>query len=166
MQFSYINVLQVDRRYREYCQQLRVVEGSLDMVTGGGAARSYTSLAHQTISRHFRCLRDAINTQIQIIRPNLGEQDDSTDRILPRLRNVEKQLRQQRSLNPLGVMRHSWRPQRGLPEGSVSILRAWLFEHFLNPYVFFNLVLLILIYIFIRGDNMDSLGNSSKRVFF
>jgi hypothetical protein len=30
--------------------------------------------------------------------------------------------------------RHSWRPQRGLPENSVSILRAWLFEHFLNPY--------------------------------
>ncbi|XP_071729249.1 BEL1-like homeodomain protein 11 [Rutidosis leptorrhynchoides] len=126
---------EVDRKYREYCQQLRIVEGSLDMITGGGAARSYTSLAHQTISRHFRCLRDTINAQIQVTRQNLGEQDDSSDRTLPRLRNVEKQLRQQRTLNPLGhVMRHSWRPQRGLPEGSVSILRAWLFEHFLNPY--------------------------------
>nr|AFK36785.1 unknown [Lotus japonicus] len=31
-------------------------------------------------------------------------------------------------------MRQAWRPQRGLPENSVSILRAWLFEHFLNPY--------------------------------
>ncbi|XP_031126623.1 BEL1-like homeodomain protein 7 [Ipomoea triloba] len=29
---------------------------------------------------------------------------------------------------------HAWRPQRGLPESSVSILRAWLFEHFLHPY--------------------------------
>ncbi|KAG0472663.1 hypothetical protein HPP92_014520 [Vanilla planifolia] len=29
---------------------------------------------------------------------------------------------------------HPWRPQRGLPERSVSILRAWLFEHFLHPY--------------------------------
>ncbi|KAF8045694.1 hypothetical protein N665_4540s0004, partial [Sinapis alba] len=26
------------------------------------------------------------------------------------------------------------RPQRGLPENSVLILRAWLFEHFLHPY--------------------------------
>ncbi|XP_023767178.1 BEL1-like homeodomain protein 3 [Lactuca sativa] len=125
---------EVDRKYREYCQQLRIVEGSLDMVAGCGAARSYTALANQTISRHFRCLRDGINDQIQVIRQKLGEQDDSSERVLPRLRNVEKQLRQQRNLHPLGAMRHSWRPQRGLPEGSVSILRAWLFEHFLNPY--------------------------------
>lgn len=125
---------EVDRKYREYCQQLRVVEAALDMVAGCGAARSYTTLAHQTISRHFRFLRDAINAQIQATRQSLGEQDDLSDRVLPRLRNVEKQLRQQGSLHPLGVMRHSWRPQRGLPEGSVSILRAWLFEHFLNPY--------------------------------
>nr|XP_043637574.1 BEL1-like homeodomain protein 3 [Erigeron canadensis] len=126
---------EVDRKYREYCQQLRIVEGSLDMVTGCGAARSYTTLAHQTISRHFRTLKDAVNAQIQMTRKSLGEQDDSSsERVLPRLRNVEKQLRQQRISHPLGVMRHSWRPQRGLPEGSVSILRAWLFEHFLNPY--------------------------------
>lgn len=125
---------EVDRRYRNYCQQLQIVEGSLDMVTGCGAARSYTALANLTISRHFRCLRDAINAQIQVTRQILGDQDDSSERVLPRLRNVEKQLRQQRTLHPLGAMRHSWRPQRGLPEGSVSILRAWLFEHFLNPY--------------------------------
>lgn len=123
---------EVDRKYREYCQQLQIVESTLDVVSGcGGAARTYTALAHQTISRHFRCLRDAINGQIQLTRQSLGEQDDSSDRVLPRLRNVEKQLRRQRNLHHLG---HSWRPQRGLPEGSVSILRAWLFEHFLNPY--------------------------------
>jgi len=29
----------------------------------------------------------------------------------------------------------AWRPQRGLPERSVNILRSWLFEHFLHPYV-------------------------------
>ncbi|PWA79838.1 TALE protein [Artemisia annua] len=125
---------EVDRKYREYCQQLQIVEATLDVVSGCGAARPYTALAHLTISRHFRCLRDAINGQIQVTRQSLGEQDDSSDRVLPRLRNMEKQLRQQRSLQHLGVNRHSWRPQRGLPEASVSILRAWLFEHFLNPY--------------------------------
>ncbi|KAK9066659.1 hypothetical protein SSX86_013982 [Deinandra increscens subsp. villosa] len=125
---------EVDRRYREYCQQLQIVESALDVVSGCGAARPYTALAHQTISRHFRCLRDAINGQVQLIRQSLGEQDDSSDRVLPRLRNVEKQLRQQRNLHQFAGSRNSWRPQRGLPEGSVSILRAWLFEHFLNPY--------------------------------
>ncbi|KAK9054379.1 hypothetical protein SSX86_025457 [Deinandra increscens subsp. villosa] len=126
---------EVDRKYKEYHQQLQIVEAALDAVSGYGAARPYTALAHQTISHHFRCLRDAVNGQLQLTRQSLGEQDDSSDRILPRLRNVEKQLRQQRNLHHLGGnSHHSWRPQRGLPEGSVSILRAWLFEHFLNPY--------------------------------
>ncbi|XP_076958399.1 BEL1-like homeodomain protein 11 [Bidens hawaiensis] len=125
---------EVDRKYREYCQQLQIVESVLDVVSGRGSARPYTALAHQTISRHFRCLRDAINSQVRLTRQSLGEQDDTPDRVLPRLRNVEKQLRQQRNLHHFGGARHSWRPQRGLPEGSVSILRAWLFEHFLNPY--------------------------------
>ncbi|KAJ9559975.1 hypothetical protein OSB04_005135 [Centaurea solstitialis] len=154
---------EVDRKYREYCQRLRVVEASLDMVAGCGAARSYTTLAHHTISRHFRCLRDAINGQIQATRQTLGEQDDSSDRVLPRLRNVEKQLRQQGSLHPLGVMRHSWRPQRGLPEGSVSILRAWLFEHFLNPYVFFHLLLLGYLPERFRKDDAGKTNRAHKK---
>ncbi|XP_022971235.1 BEL1-like homeodomain protein 9 isoform X2 [Cucurbita maxima] len=27
-----------------------------------------------------------------------------------------------------------WRPQRGLPEQAVTVLRGWLFDHFLHPY--------------------------------
>ena len=27
----------------------------------------------------------------------------------------------------------TWRPQRGLPARSVTVLRAWLFDHFLHP---------------------------------
>ncbi|GJV97465.1 BEL1-like homeodomain protein 1 [Tanacetum coccineum] len=47
----------------------------------------------------------------------------------------DNQLRQQRALQQLGMIQHNaWRPQRGLPERSVSVLRAWLFEHFLHPY--------------------------------
>ncbi|KAE8686559.1 SNF2 domain-containing protein / helicase domain-containing protein, putative isoform 1 [Hibiscus syriacus] len=53
---------------------------------------------------------------------------------ITRLSYVEKQLRQQKSLQQLGLMQHAWRPQRGPLENSVSILHAWLFEHFLNPY--------------------------------
>ncbi|GMI64637.1 hypothetical protein HRI_000133000 [Hibiscus trionum] len=32
------------------------------------------------------------------------------------------------------IHHNAWRPQRGLPERSVSVLGAWLFEHFLHPY--------------------------------
>ncbi|GJU32925.1 BEL1-like homeodomain protein 3 [Tanacetum coccineum] len=115
---------EVDQKYREYCQQLQIVEATLYVVSGCGVARPYTSLAHLTISRHFQCLRDIINGQIHVARQSLGEQGDSSDRVLPRLRKMQKQLRQQRSLQHLGVSRHSWRLQRGFPEALVSILRA------------------------------------------
>lgn len=130
------NVLQVDRRYKQYYQQLQFLASSFDMVAGRGAAEFYTALAHRTISCHFRRLRDAINAQIEVTRRALGEQDasHSGQEGIPRLRFVDQQLRQQRALQQLGVTPHSWRPQRGLPESSVSILRAWLFEHFLHPY--------------------------------
>ncbi|GFP85905.1 bel1-like homeodomain protein 7 [Phtheirospermum japonicum] len=129
---------EVDRRYRQYYHQMQIVVSSFDVIAGSGAAKPYTALALQTISRHFRCLRDAITAQILAARKSLGEEDASSNDKgigISRLRYVDQQLRQQRALQQLGIMQqHAWRPQRGLPETSVSILRAWLFEHFLNPY--------------------------------
>ncbi|CAN6722286.1 unnamed protein product [Malus baccata var. baccata] len=128
---------EVDRRYKQYYHQLQAVVSFFDKVAGNGAAGPYTALALQAISRQFRSLRDAIKGQIQVTRKRLGEQDNSSDgqgSVIPRLRYVDQQLRQQRAFQQLGGLHHAWRPQRGLPESSVSILRAWLFEHFLLPY--------------------------------
>ncbi|KAE8729036.1 BEL1-like homeodomain protein 1 [Hibiscus syriacus] len=128
---------EVDRRYKQYYQQMKFVVSSFDVVAGCGAAKPYTTLALQSISRHFRNLRDAIRGQIQLTQKSLGENDNSSNSqgtAIPRLRYVDHQLRQQRAFQQLDVMRNAWRPQRGLPESSVSVLRAWLFEHFLHPY--------------------------------
>uniref|UniRef100_A0A0D9VPW9 Homeobox domain-containing protein n=1 Tax=Leersia perrieri TaxID=77586 RepID=A0A0D9VPW9_9ORYZ len=132
---------QVDRRYRHYHHQMLMVSSSFDAVAGAGAARPYTALALQTISRHFRSLRDAIGAQVQSTRRSLGEHDTSSGAGagggLSRLRYIDQQLRQQRAMQQFGMMQqpqHAWRPQRGLPESAVSVLRAWLFEHFLHPY--------------------------------
>ncbi|KAL0360636.1 UNVERIFIED_CONTAM: BEL1-like homeodomain protein 7 [Sesamum radiatum] len=113
---------------------MQAVVSSFDMVAGRGAAVPYTALALRTISRQFRCLRDGIKKQIQATQKSLGEQDVNSQGVLSRLRYVDQQLRQQKALQQFGVMRQPWRPQRGLPETAVSILRAWLFEHFLHPY--------------------------------
>lgn len=129
---------EVDRRYKQYYHQMQIVVSSFDAIAGCGSAKPYTTLALQTISRHFRCLRDAITGQIKATRKSLGEEDAPGNVKgvgISRLRYVDQQLRQQRALQQLGMMQqHAWRPQRGLPESSVSILRAWLFEHFLHPY--------------------------------
>ncbi|XP_072980723.1 BEL1-like homeodomain protein 1 [Typha angustifolia] len=130
-----VNMLdEVEQRYRQYHQQMQIVVSAFEAVAGSGSARTYTALALQTISKQFRCLRDAIAGQIQATSRSLGEEE--TDKAVgSRLRFVDHHLRQQRALQQLGMIQHNaWRPQRGLPERSVSILRAWLFEHFLHPY--------------------------------
>ncbi|KAG1369761.1 BEL1-like homeodomain protein 1 [Cocos nucifera] len=129
-----VNMLEeVEQRNRQYHHQMQIVVSSFEQVAGIGSARTYTALALQTISKQFRCLRDAITGQIQATGRSLGEEDTKSGG--SRLRLVDHHLRQQRALQQLGMIQHNaWRPQRGLPERSVSILRAWLFEHFLHPY--------------------------------
>ncbi|XP_066306617.1 homeobox protein BEL1 homolog [Miscanthus floridulus] len=135
----YIMLEEVDRRYRRYCEQMRALVGGFEAVAGERAAAAYTALAWRTISRHFRSLRDGVVAQLQAARRALGEKDVAVPGMTrgdtPRLRVLDQCIRQQKALTQGGMMEsHPWRPQRGLPERAVTILRAWLFEHFLHPY--------------------------------
>ena len=132
--------MQVDRRYRRYCEQMRSLAGGFEAVAGERAAAAYTALASRTISRHFRSLRDGIVAQLQAARKALGENKDDVSSVpgmtrgdTPRLRVLDQCLRQHRAYQAGVLESQPWRPQRGLPERAVSILRAWLFEHFLHP---------------------------------
>ncbi|KAJ0964303.1 hypothetical protein J5N97_029425 [Dioscorea zingiberensis] len=130
---------EVDRRYRKYCEQMRAVVSSFEAVAGDGAATVYSTLASKAMSRHFRCLRDGIVNQVKATRKAMGEKDPvapgTTRGETPRLKLLDQCLRQQKAFQQAGMLEsHPWRPQRGLPERSVSVLRAWLFEHFLHPY--------------------------------
>jgi hypothetical protein len=134
----YTMLEEVDRRYRRYCEQMRALAASFEAVAGERAAASYTRLASRTISRHFRSLRDGVVAQLQAVRKQLGEKDTAvpgmTKGETPRLRVLDQCLRQHKAYQAGMLESHPWRPQRGLPERAVSILRAWLFEHFLHPY--------------------------------
>lgn len=138
--------MQVDRRYNHYCEQMQMVVNAFDLVMGFGAAVPYTALAQKAMSRHFRCLKDAVTAQLKHSCELLGEKDGAgnsgiTKGETPRLKILEQSLRQQRAFHQMGMMeQEAWRPQRGLPERSVNILRAWLFEHFLHPCVAFSLL--------------------------
>ncbi|GFQ08058.1 homeobox protein bel1 homolog [Phtheirospermum japonicum] len=132
---------EVDRRYKHYCEQMRAVVSSFESVAGHGAASTYSALASRAMSRHFRCLKDGVLSQIKETKKAMGEKGDTSAAPgtvkgeTPRLRLLDQTLRQQRALHQMSNMEiHPWRPQRGLPERSVSVLRAWLFEHFLHPY--------------------------------
>lgn len=136
--------MQVERRYRRYREQMRAVAGSFEAVAGEQAAAGYTRLAARTISKHFRSLRDGVAAQLQAVRRALGEKDAdgggpaagmmmAKGETTPRLRVIDQCLRQHRAYQAGVLESQPWRPQRGLPERAVSILRAWLFEHFLHP---------------------------------
>ncbi|CAA2992383.1 homeobox BEL1 homolog [Olea europaea subsp. europaea] len=130
---------EVDRRYKHYCDQMKAVVSSFEAVAGNGAATVYSALASKAMSRHFRCLRDGIVGQIKATMKAMGEKDTAapgtTKGETPRLRLLDQTLRQQSAFRQMNMMEsHPWRPQRGLPERSVTVLRAWLFEHFLHPY--------------------------------
>ncbi|KAK6787970.1 hypothetical protein RDI58_016495 [Solanum bulbocastanum] len=127
---------EVEQRYRQYHHQMQIIVSSFEQVAGIGSAKSYTQLALQAISKQFRCLKDAIAEQVKATSKSLGEEEGLGGKIEgSRLKFVDHHLRQQRALQQLGMMQpNAWRPQRGLPERAVSVLRAWLFEHFLHPY--------------------------------
>ncbi|GMH13906.1 hypothetical protein Nepgr_015747 [Nepenthes gracilis] len=132
-----INLLeQVESRYEEYCHRMEQLVLSFEAIAGKGAAKAYTALALQAMSRHFCSLRDAIISQIKVVRKKLPPEFGAG---LSQLSLFDREARHngRSSLKQLGVIqphRPAWRPIRGLPETSVTILRAWLFEHFLHPY--------------------------------
>lgn len=140
---------EVCRRYKQYHQQMQMVVSSFESVPGLSTATPYTSLALKAVSRQFRHIKHAISNQLQNMSKMLGEEyfmstsptSSSRGENTPRLKHVDHQsLRRQKrneintSIGYLENNQPVWRPQRGLPERAVSVLRAWLFEHFLHPY--------------------------------
>lgn len=132
-------IFQVERRYEQYYQHMEEVSSTFEVIAGFGAGKPYTALALQAMSRHFCCLRDAIISQISVIRHKMPRDVPKISSGLSHLSLFEKETLQNRmSLQQLEIIqtnRQAWRPIRGLPETSVAILRSWLFEHFLHPYV-------------------------------
>ncbi|KAK4749503.1 hypothetical protein SAY87_026952 [Trapa incisa] len=125
---------EVCRRYKQYYQQMQDVVASFEYVAGFGNAAPYANLALKAMSKHFRCLKSAITDQLQL---NKDQGNPRGDEGYSRLGNKEGVTYGQRSFSGSGYFDHQqpvWRPQRGLPERAVTVLRAWLFDHFLHPY--------------------------------
>ncbi|XP_010543264.1 PREDICTED: BEL1-like homeodomain protein 9 [Tarenaya hassleriana] len=125
---------EVYKRYKQYYEQLLAVIESFECVAGLGNAAPFASLALKALSKHFKCLKNAITDQLQFTNKAQQQQGDHV------VMNSEKfeSLRFGNDLgHRLGFSNHHppvWKPHRGLPERAVTVLRAWLFDHFLHPY--------------------------------
>lgn len=125
---------ELESRCQNYFHQMDRVVSSFEMVAGRGAAAAYTALTIQAMSKHFCNLRDTIVTQLNASRNSLLEDVPRNQGDTPHHKLINRKKRGM--LHHLGTIqiRQVWRPLRGLPEDSVALLRAWLFEHFLHPY--------------------------------
>ncbi|XP_011077622.1 BEL1-like homeodomain protein 9 [Sesamum indicum] len=112
---------EVYKRYKQYYQQMQVIVVSFESVSGLSSAAPLANLAFKALSKHFRCLKNAITDQLQFTAKSHDKKNYE--------RNETRKLE-----NGYNDHQPVWRPQRGLPERAVAVLRAWLFEHFLHPY--------------------------------
>ncbi|KAL6637145.1 hypothetical protein ACP70R_024717 [Stipagrostis hirtigluma subsp. patula] len=145
---------ELESRQERYFGELGRVASSFEPALGAGAAAAYTSLMAQAMARRFGSLRRAILRSLRLHakataaaaarrKPAAaslrefgdGEDEDEdddddgpvTDEKVDRVARWKKLAAARRA-------EQAWRPLRGLPERSVAVLRAWLFDHFLHPY--------------------------------
>ncbi|CAN0882050.1 Homeobox protein ATH1 [Linum grandiflorum] len=109
----------VDERYNQCVDEIHTVVSAFHAATELDP-KIHTRFALQTISFLYRDLKERISNQILVMGPEEG---------------CPEYLEKKWSIGQLKKKEHQfWRPQRGLPERSVAVLRAWMFHNFLHPY--------------------------------
>nr|ABW97425.1 putative transcription factor qSH-1 [Oryza rufipogon] len=129
---------EVCKRYRQYYQQVQAVMASFETVAGFSNAAPFAALALRAMAKHFKCLKSMILNQLRNTSNKVAVKDGLNKEIavfgLAGGSSGGAGLQRANSASAFGQPHNIWRPQRGLPERAVSVLRAWLFEHFLHPY--------------------------------
>lgn len=120
----------VDDRYNECLDEIHTVISAFHAVTELDPP-IHARFALQTTSILYKNLRERISNHILAMGTHLSqgavrENEKSFEASFIQKQWALQQLK--RKDNQL------WRPQRGLPERSVSVLRAWMFQNFLHPY--------------------------------
>lgn len=119
-----LSLLQVvDDRYTQCLDEIHTVASAFHAATELDP-QVHARFALQTISFLYKNLRERISNQILA----MGASFDTVGK-------ENSFFQEQWALQQLKKREHQlWRPQRGLPEKSVSVLRAWMFQNFLHPY--------------------------------
>ncbi|WVZ19277.1 hypothetical protein V8G54_006599 [Vigna mungo] len=119
----------VDSRYSQCLDEIHTVVSAFHAATELDP-QIHAHFALQTISVLYKDLRERISNYILAMGSSFKKSctEDSEWSI------ESSFLQKQWALQQLKRKDQLWRPQRGLPERSVSVLRAWMFQNFLHPY--------------------------------
>ncbi|KAF5726166.1 hypothetical protein HS088_TW23G00907 [Tripterygium wilfordii] len=126
-----LSILQVvDDRYNQCLDEIHTVVSAFHAATELDP-QVHARFALQTISSLYKSLRERISNQILA----MGAHFDSESMVEKGVSFETSFFQKQWALQQLKRKDDQiWRPQRGLPERSVSVLRAWMFQNFLHPY--------------------------------
>ncbi|KAJ4913768.1 Homeobox protein ATH1 [Raphanus sativus] len=116
----------VDDRYSHCVDEIHTVVSAFHAATELDP-QLHTRFALQTISYLYKNLRERISKKILMMGSVLerGKEKSQEDSIFHQHCLLQQLKRKNHQI---------WRPQRGLPEKSVSVLRTWMFQNFLHPY--------------------------------
>ncbi|CAN8229632.1 unnamed protein product [Cochlearia groenlandica] len=116
----------VDDRYSHCVDEIHTVVSAFHAATELDP-RLHTRFTLQTISFLYKNLRERISKKILEMGSVLerGKEKSQENSLFHKHCLLQEMKRKNHQI---------WRPQRGLPEKSVSILRTWMFQNFLNPY--------------------------------
>lgn len=119
----------IDQRYNQFLDQIQNVVAIFHDIGSLGTRKGHARFALHTVYAVYKNLREQITR-------HMSRQDSSGKDVEERQKYFESSfLKKHWALQQLGRKdQQSWRPQRGLPERSVSVLRAWMFQNFLHPY--------------------------------
>ncbi|XP_073303794.1 homeobox protein ATH1-like isoform X2 [Primulina huaijiensis] len=121
----------IDEQYNRCLDEVHTVVSAFHAVTELDP-HLHARFALPTISSMYKNLRERISSYILAMGTNLNEgKGQEKEEKSFKTSFIQKQwdLQQLRKSDS-----QLWRPQRGLPERSVSVLRAWMFQNFLHPY--------------------------------
>ncbi|KAI3716545.1 hypothetical protein L1987_67493 [Smallanthus sonchifolius] len=124
---------EVSRRYKQYHQQMQMVISSFETVAGLTSATPFVSLALKSVSRHFHFVKNAISEQLTQMRKTFEDlcspnnATDSLSQLKSMDHNLQRHGKSSGGMGSFGNQQPVWRPQRGLPERAVSVLKAWLY---------------------------------------
>ncbi|KAJ9537396.1 hypothetical protein OSB04_030129 [Centaurea solstitialis] len=121
------NSRSVDEQFNQCLDEIHRVKSAFHVVTVLDP-QMHASFALHTISVFHSNLKKRLCDRILAFSPDSNAIDPKESELSSLLR--KRWAHQQQ----IGKGQQLWRPQRGLPEKSVSVLREWIFQNFLHPY--------------------------------
>ncbi|KAJ3702304.1 hypothetical protein LUZ61_006009 [Rhynchospora tenuis] len=124
----------IDQKYSTCLNQMRHVISEFQNKLGMDLTANFCArfAHHHAVSVLYKSLRDKISSEILLLSKINNVMDCPSEKQRAFESSfLQKQWVMHRTKRP---EQPCWRPQRGLPEKSVSVLRNWMFRNFIRPY--------------------------------